>query len=881
MLAIMAAIFGLNYFVVRDSLIALAQEDLVRAEKIMYRASQALLSTAINNYLRGITETNLDMVKGVYAEYRAGRMSEQEAKDLVRAGLSSQTIGNSGYFAVVEKREERLYLDVHPFLRGEDCTDTEGCREWGAVKNGYLEYDWQNPADNRMRKKAAYVAEFAPWNWIIGASSYRDEFVELVKIEDLKKLIKPVRIKDSGYFLVFDENYRVLIHPEFENIDGRTMLDSQSRMILERIRSARDGYLTYMWKNPSDPEERLKYAFVEKLEDFNWYLVATGYYNDVLAPIDRLQDITIGLILTAAGALLFVIFRLSRNITAPLILLEQAVTGFYSTKAPTAWPPQRIEEIDILGGAFARMTGELTESMQRLQDKIMELAISEREKEASRGLLDSIVNSMPSIIIGIDPQLRIIMWNLRAAEESGRPAEEAHGALLAEVFPALHGQLSLIGASIMTDTVNTVTYEQPAEYGHTRIHEMTVYPLNAEGDKGAVIRIDEVSDRVEMEQRLRQSQKMDAIGQLAGGIAHDFNNMLSGIMGAAELLRVKAGPANQPLVKIISTAAGRARDLILKLMAFSRKEKVAFSPLDIHAVIDDTAAILKRTIDKKIAIFQHLDAEPHTVMGDLSLIQNSLLNIGINAGHAMPEGGTLSFSTRAIQLDDVFCQQSPFEIRPGWFIEVAVRDTGCGIEPANIKRIFEPFYTTKQQGKGTGLGLAAVYGTVIQHGGAISVYSEVGRGTEFHLLLPLCQGCRDEMTAPDAKAITGHGCILVIDDEPIVRMTARLMLERLGYRTLEAADGQEGVDLYREHGEAIDLVLLDMLMPVMEGVECFRLLRRQNPAVRIIISSGFSRDVDLTEMKKEGLCAFIRKPYNLAELSREVARALAGRNSDS
>ena len=881
-LAVMAAIFALNYFVVRETLMKTAQEELVRTEKTMYRSSQALLSTAINNYLRGITETNLDIVKSIYADYQAGHLTEEQAKDAVQANFNTQQVGNSGYLVAVERKDAKLYLDIHPFLRGQDCTNTEGCQQWQATANGYTEYDWQNPADNSFRKKAAYVLEFSPWNWIVGASSYRDEFVDLVKTDDLKALIKPIRINASGYFFVFDDDYKILIHPELENVDGRTLLDEKGEPILERIKTAKEGYLTYTWKNPSDSKKQLKYAFVEKLEGYNWYLVATGYYSDIFAPIDRLKYTTIGLVLLVAALFFLIIFRLSRNITRPLDYLAEAVSSFFNTKSPALWTRQNIHEIDVLGNAFARMTGELTESLQKLQDKVLELAISEKEKEENRGLLDSIINSMPSIIIGIDPQMHVIKWNKKAMEESGRHPEEVQGAMLTEVFPELSPHLAIISASMGTSTVSSTTFEEPSESGgRSRVAEMTVYPLNSEENKGAVIRIDEVSDRVEMEQRLRQSQKMDAIGQLAGGIAHDFNNMLSGIMGAAELLRLKAGPVNQPLVKIISSAAGRASELILKLLAFSRKDKVAFAEVDVHTIIGDTVAILKRTIDKKITIALDLNAPLPTIMGDWSQLQNGLLNIGINAGHAMPTGGTLSFATRSLEIDELFCQQTPFEITPGWYIEILVRDTGCGIPPENIKRIFEPFFTTKQQGKGTGLGLAAVYGTVVQHSGAISVYSEFDQGTEFHLLFPICEECQGAAVIPDTKVITGHGCILIIDDEPIVRMTARMMLERLGYQTLEAQNGREGVTIYREHREAIDLVLLDMLMPVMEGTECFQILQQINPDAKIILSSGFSRDADLAEMKRLGLCAFIRKPYNLAELSREIARALSGKSNKS
>jgi CheY-like chemotaxis protein len=190
---------------------------------------------------------------------------------------------------------------------------------------------------------------------------------------------------------------------------------------------------------------------------------------------------------------------------------------------------------------------------------------------------------------------------------------------------------------------------------------------------------------------------------------------------------------------------------------------------------------------------------------------------------------------------------------------------------AHRKRIFEPFFTTKQESSGTGLGLAAVYGTVVQHNGAISVYSEVDLGTEFHLFFPLCDNSPTEELKSET-AISGEGLVLIVDDEPVVRATARLMLERLGYETVEAENGQEGVELYRQHQDRIQLVLLDMIMPVMDGTECFNILRQINPKVRVIISSGFSRDADLNDLKQRGLCGFIRKPYNMTELSKIVSQ---------
>jgi len=873
-LIIVAAILGLNYYLIRNALIQKAKDDLIKIEQSMGRSSDALLGTAIVNYLRGITEANLNIIEDYYTKFRTGKITEQEAKDAIHSHFLTEHVGKSGYPVAVKRVGDKLFLDIHPYQRGFECTNTEGCQQWNKVRNGYTEYDWKNPTENSFRKKAAYVREFPEWNWIIGASSYRDEFVDLVRIDDLRKLIQPGRINSSGFFYVFDKNYKILIHPELEGTDGKLLVDAKDTMILQRLQESKSGFITYQKKDSSTGKNTLKYATILKLEGYNWYLVATGSYCEVLKPVEHFRKVTIVMVLFACAALILLIYLLSRKITRPLVVLEQAVTEFYTTQEPMSWPSFSVQEVDVLGNAFAQMTGELAHSMQTLQEKVIALAISEQEKVESWQLLDSIINSMPSVIIGITPEMHVNKWNNRAETLSKRTRTEVHGLHLKDALPEIKEYLDVISGSMIKQESNVVNYECKDSLDHTRICELTVYPLVSNGNKGAVIRIDEITDRVEMEQRLRQSQKMDAIGQLAGGIAHDFNNMLSGIMGAADLLRLKADPELMPLITIISTAADRAGELILKLLAFSRKEKIALDPVDIHTIIGDTVEILKHTLDKKISVYIELEAKRHVIMGDLSQLHNGLLNIGINAGHAMPTGGNLTFTTRVIKLDPLFCEQSQFDLTPGWFVQTTIRDDGCGIPIAHRKRIFEPFFTTKQESSGTGLGLAAVYGTVVQHNGAISVYSEVDLGTEFQLLFPLC----DKSLTKDLKTeatITGEGLVLIVDDEPVVRATARLMLERLGYETMEAENGQEGVELYRQHQNSIQLILLDMIMPVMDGTECFNALRKINPKARVIISSGFSRDADLADLKQRGLGGFIRKPYNMAELSKIVSLTFA------
>lgn len=384
-----------------------------------------------------------------------------------------------------------------------------------------------------------------------------------------------------------------------------------------------------------------------------------------------------------------------------------------------------------------------------------------------------------------------------------------------------------------------------------------------------------MNEKSKLEAQLHHAQKMEAIGTLTGGVAHDFNNMLGGIMGAAELLTfyLPDDAKARQLHQIITESAIRAADLTKQLLAFSRQSIKLSTAVNLHKIIEEAITLVKRTLDKRISIEVNLGAERSIIVGDPSLLHNAVLNLCINASHAMSAGGTLSLNTREIALDEHFCKTSSFELHPGQYIEIEVRDNGCGIAREHLGRIFEPFFTTKETGKGTGLGLSSVYGTVKQHNGSITVYSEKGIGSTFQILLPLAEDSTIcEMPVSQIKK--GSGVILVVDDEEVMRSTAKAILEALGYEVILAEDGQVALDLFSQNKDRIDLVLLDMIMPVMNGRECFERLKKQDPQVNVILSSGFSTEDDLQEMKKAGLKGFIRKPYLASKLSQIVHEAL-------
>ncbi len=395
----------------------------------------------------------------------------------------------------------------------------------------------------------------------------------------------------------------------------------------------------------------------------------------------------------------------------------------------------------------------------------------------------------------------------------------------------------------------------------------------------AVVR--DIDDRKLMEEQLRQSEKLQAVGTLAGGVAHDFNNQLTGIIGWTELIQDRVGndPDLDKATTNILTAAQRASDLTAQLLAFARKGKFESKPVDIHDLIGEVTQLLTHTIDKRIAIEIRLEAEEPYTIGDPSQLQNALLNLGVNARDAMPGGGCLTFSTRNIHLTGKKESCRRWELEPGAFVEISVTDTGEGMNEETLKSIFEPFFTTKQATKGTGLGLAAVYGTVNSHNGCIDVTSSTETGTTFRVCLPLGRKPSPSIQVEESPREHASGRILVIDDEEILIQTVSAILLKNGYETVTCTDSREGIELYRQSPSSFDLVLLDMIMPGMGGPEVFHALKEINPAVSVLIMSGATANHEVQDLADAGARGFLAKPFRPRDLSRRVSECWPGQSS--
>lgn len=375
--------------------------------------------------------------------------------------------------------------------------------------------------------------------------------------------------------------------------------------------------------------------------------------------------------------------------------------------------------------------------------------------------------------------------------------------------------------------------------------------------------------------RLLQSQKMESVGRLAGGIAHDFNNILTVICGTTELAlgSIAAGHPLRGDLEDVHDAAQRASALTRQLLAFSRQQVLKPETFGINGVVTDLSKMLTRLIGGDVVLVLDLAEDAPVVKADVHQLEQVIVNLVVNARDAMPLGGKLTLATRALSVTGATRDGPP----PGDYARLTVRDTGTGI-PADVRpRIFDPFFTTKEVGKGTGLGLATAYGIVRQSGGTIAVETEEGRGTAFHVFLPLV-GAHGTPDTPVIGGPAGHAprpkTVLLVDDENTLRKVTARMLERVGYHVLPASGGKEAIELAEQHAGTIDLLLSDIVMPGMTGPELLDALRRQDPDLRALFTSGYPGEAVPEFGVQSGSVPFIPKPYSLADLTEEVRRIL-------
>lgn len=403
--------------------------------------------------------------------------------------------------------------------------------------------------------------------------------------------------------------------------------------------------------------------------------------------------------------------------------------------------------------------------------------------------------------------------------------------------------------------------------------QLNTVPITWENKPATLNFLRDINEQKQLEAQFRQAQKMEAVGTLAGAIAHNFNNLLMGIQGSVSLMLLDTDEKhpNHEELKKIQEQVGSGATLTAQLLGYARKGKIEIQSTDMNQMVEKTVETFSRARGE-IQVHYSLYRDLHAVAVDRGQIEQVLLNILNNAADAMPGGGRVYVKTANVTHQQIRTEDDV--VKPGPYARVSVSDTGIGMDPKIRSRIFEPFFTTKELGQGTGLGLASVYGIVKGHDGYIGVETEIDRGTTFEIYLPASgERAADEEGDPET-VIKGTGCILVVDDEPVVLKVTSRLLKHLGYTVLEADSGRDAVRIYKRHRNSIDLVILDMIMPDIGGGEVYDRLRDINPAVKALLASGYTLDGQASRILRRGCNGFIQKPFSMGQLSQKIAGIL-------
>jgi len=509
---------------------------------------------------------------------------------------------------------------------------------------------------------------------------------------------------------------------------------------------------------------------------------------------------------------------------------------------------------------------------------VSDITARKRSEEAlanTMSNLQELVEASPLATMMLDLEGRVVLWSPAAENLFGWRADEVVGRVLPHVppteLPEVREILRRVGRG---EIIAGMELRRQNKEGRPIQAELYAAPQrDASGHiVGVIEQMADIATRRQMEEAMLQAQKMESIGRLAGGVAHDFNNMLTAISGFAQLLILDLPPGTREAenAEAIRRAAGQAATLTQQLLAFSRRQVLQPKILDPDGTIKDMEPMLRRLIDENVDLRFKLSAAPGRVKADPVQLEQIVLNLAVNARDAMPNGGRLTIETGRCVFDAAYTAEH-FEVTPGEYVMVAVSDTGVGMDKATRAHVFEPFFTTKERGKGTGLGLATIYGVVRQSGGHIWLYSEPGQGTTFKVYFPLV---RDELSEPEASqpdVAGGSETILLVEDEDAVRDLARTILMRKGYRVLAAADPREALRIVETHTGTIDVLVSDVVMPILSGPEMARRIQESRPNIKTLFLSGYTEELINSEGRLSGMDAFLSKPFTAEALARKVA----------
>jgi PAS domain S-box-containing protein len=966
------------------------RQELQNSTRTLKSSIEAVANVAVRNHLKAIADQNAEIVRHHLALVDQGLLTRDEAIERVRSILLSQRIGSSGYIYCLNSKGIAV-IHPNPAVENTDNTKFAFVREQLQRKEGYLEYDWRNPGEKTPRPKALYMVYMESLDWIISVSSYREEFNQLVNIDDFRDIILSPHFGKSGYAYLVNQQGDALIHPKLSEYNVFQQKDLSSAF-LQTIIDTGSGSIEYDWRNPNEAEIRKKIAVYENIPEYGWAIVSSSYLDEVMGPANIAQKLayftTLLLLVTAALVSYILSGRLTRPVTAMIRQLDINARHMSPAPLPVSTDDEmgrlarefntffqtidtqnselRLEKdryeslfetspdavflihgitlidcnsatISIFAGdkktiightildlsppfqnngqssadlaktitqqatenslqtfewIHQRLDGQVFDAEVRLktfgmeQDKPLLVAFVQditTRKKAEDALRKSeikyrqlIENAADAILIAQDGV--IVFSNTKTSLLTEYSAEEQRTMPFSQMIhkddQAMVYERYIRRLDGDTDLPSTYSFRMIAKSGTERTVQLNTMTIEWEEKPATLSFVRDITEQVQLETVLQQAQKMEAIGTLAGGIAHDFNNILMGIQGRISLLTIdkNIAPSAKEHLHTIEEHVKSAAGLTRQLLGFARGGKYQPKPTDLNSLVINSVDMFGRT-KKEIEFQVDSHATPVVSEIDRQQIEQVLLNMYVNAWQAMPRGGKLRLTTAIATLEESFCKL--YDRSAGSYAKISVCDTGDGMDQTTLQKIFDPFFTTKEQSRGTGLGLASAYGIIKNHNGFITVESNLGQGTTFTIYLPLSEKSPYDMPRQESRIQLGSAeTILLVDDEEIILDVGQAMLETLGYHILMARSGEQAIQCLQAEGENIDLVILDLIMPRMDGAATFEQIHSISPSLPVILSSGYAVDGLAQKVLEKGCHAFIQKPFSLAELSRIVRNVL-------
>ncbi len=727
----------------------------------------------------------------------------------------------------------------------------------------------------------AYIVYFEPFDWLIGTGEYFGDMVADLKKEVLARIEK-ISFGDKGYIFAGQWDGLSLSGPA----KGQNMIDITDvngiKIVQELIRTANSGggFISYVMPKFDSDVTFKKLSYTMTIPEWKWYIGAGVNMDNIETVIHQRRAIlhqriknSFLKIISILVAILFISLLIAKFVSNRIKKSFDLFSAFFSKAATES---VKIDSAKLTFREFESLAQAANRMLQQRNQAESALRESERDYR-------ELVQSANSIILRMDTDGKVIFFNDYAQKFFGFSNAEILGkSVVGTIVPEKDRSgfdLALMIREIVTHPERYVSNENEnlrRNGERVRVAWMNRAIYNNEGEVKEILCVGiDVTEKWQLEKRLAQAQKMEAIGTLAGGIAHDFNNILSAIMGYTELSLIDM-PSDSPLRKNLQQilkAGSRAKELVQQILTFSRQHDPELQPVKISLIVNEALKLLRASLPSTIQI-QHRIQSNLAVFSDPTNVHQVLMNLCTNASFAMREnGGILGVTLTDADLDAQFAKHHP-GITPGKFVKLTVSDTGYGMSPAIIERIFDPFFTTKSKGEGTGMGLSVAHGIVKGQGGAITVESTPGQGSVFDVYLPAIE--TEVLSSKDSEEmmVTGTEKILFVDDEDFQADIGQKMLTRLGYRVTARTSSAEALEVFRQNPDEFDLVITDMTMPTMTGDVLARKLLAVRPDIPIIACTGYSEKISPEIIQEIGIKELAMKPVVMTDIAQMIRRVL-------